>query len=648
MNKDEVLEHLDKQAYYQQYFPNAHWNGKDEVKVKCCFHDDKEPSLSINFKTGLFHCFACGAEGSIFDFHMRQNHLSFPESIEDIGRFAGLNGKKKSREVAAYDYTDETGKLIYQVVRFENPKDFRQRRPDEKGGWIWNLEGVKFVPYNLPEVLKAETVYIVEGEKDANTLNKIGLVASTNSGGAEKWKSELNQWFDSKNIIILPDNDEPGRKHALAVAGNLSPIGYSVKIVTLPGLSDKGDTTDWMKDHTRDELLAVVEQTEIWQGKTNTSILDSLFKWNDIAYLDVSIEWALSGLIPEGAINLLFCPGGGGKSWLMMQLSKAIANGESFFGIPTKQTPIYYVDFENPMAVVKDRRVKIGEAENFFYWHLACKIPPPKLDSTEWTLYKELPAGLIVFDTLRASHSLEENNSKDMALILERLKELRTLGFTIVLLHHTSKADKLTPKASTAIIDLADHVLILDRMNSKNSKDFDINDTYRFGCTIKTRFEPNEVFLSFNPEKGFMIHDDPDIEPLEVMQDILKKENKELNQSEFKTLIMEKMKMSDRRVRDLIKKGTEQFWTYREGEKKNSKIYSPCLSDCSLYNSVNKLIKLNQNRNHQNKLTAEKDKETESYHKFDSFTDIKKQTDQTEKQNINPDPDFIPEIDEDL
>src|SRR5512143_3457336 len=75
-----------------------------------------------------------------------------------------LNGMDSAKRIAAiYEYRDEHGNLLFQTLRFE-PKDFRQRRPDGNGGWIWNLDGVRLVPYRLPEWKDKPYVYIVEGE----------------------------------------------------------------------------------------------------------------------------------------------------------------------------------------------------------------------------------------------------------------------------------------------------------------------------------------------------------------------------------------------------------------------------------------------------------------------------------------------------
>src|SRR5690606_16133524 len=126
-----------------------------------------------------------------------------------------------------YGYKDEKGRLLFEVVRFE-PKDFRQRRPDGKGGWIWSVKGVRQVPYHLPQLIEANPshpVFIVEGEKDVLRLESLGLVATCNAGGAGKWSDELSKHFADRRVVILPDNDEPGRKHANKVRSEERRVG---------------------------------------------------------------------------------------------------------------------------------------------------------------------------------------------------------------------------------------------------------------------------------------------------------------------------------------------------------------------------------------------------------------------------------------
>jgi hypothetical protein len=173
-----------------------------------------------------------------------------------------------NRIVATYDYRDEAGNLLYQTVRYA-PKDFRQRRPDRNGGWLWNLDGVQRVLYRLPELCQAaptDWVFVCEGEKDADRLAALGLTATTNPMGAGKWREEYADPLRGRRVGLLPDHDEPGRKHAAQVAASLTRHGAAeVKVLPLPGVPDKGDVSDWLAaGHTAGELLALAEGAATW------------------------------------------------------------------------------------------------------------------------------------------------------------------------------------------------------------------------------------------------------------------------------------------------------------------------------------------------------------------------------------------------
>jgi putative DNA primase/helicase len=151
------------------------------------------------------------------------------------------------RLIATYDYMGPDGALMFQVCRYQ-PRDFRQRRPDDRGGWIWNLKDIEPVPYRLPALADADTVFIPEGEKDCDNLAALGLTATTNPGGAGKWRPGYARYLRGKNIIVLPDNDRVGREHAQAVAASLTSVAASVTILELPGLPAKGDVSDWIAE----------------------------------------------------------------------------------------------------------------------------------------------------------------------------------------------------------------------------------------------------------------------------------------------------------------------------------------------------------------------------------------------------------------
>jgi len=239
-----------------------------EIICWCPFHPDgvgsppHNPNLTIKPGTKgaayVWGCPVCNVGGTL---------LQLAERLREIGMMPPRDGQK-AKPVASYDYRDETGRLLYQVLRFPN-KRFAQRRPDGKGGWLWNLEGVRRTLYRLPELLAADAeqwAFVVEGEKDADDLARLGLVATTNSGGAGKWGDDLSPHLAAHKVAILPDNDAPGQAHASDVAAKIAPHAADVRIVNLPALPPGGDVSDWLaQGRTAEELAVLVEATPSWE-----------------------------------------------------------------------------------------------------------------------------------------------------------------------------------------------------------------------------------------------------------------------------------------------------------------------------------------------------------------------------------------------
>jgi hypothetical protein len=175
---------------------------------------------------------------------------------------------KKRREVAVYQYRDASGMLLYEVVRYE-PKDFRQRRCDDQNKYVWNLTGVTRVVYRLNDIQGKTAVVVVEGEKDANALWNLGIPATSNVSGAGKWRDEYAQQLkaaDVQRVRIIPDNDPPGLQHAHQVAQSCLAAGLDARLVVLPGLADKGDVSDFLKTHSKNELTQLLKAAPAYEA----------------------------------------------------------------------------------------------------------------------------------------------------------------------------------------------------------------------------------------------------------------------------------------------------------------------------------------------------------------------------------------------
>jgi RecA-family ATPase len=281
----------------------------------------------------------------------------------------------KGRIIATYDYTDSNGALLFQVLRLE-PKSFRQRRPDGNGGFVWSLGDVRRVPYRWPELLQFPdaTVFVCEGEKDADRVATLGHCATAVAGN--KWADDCVKALAGRDIIVLQDNDRPGREKALAAAQALHGTAKSIRIVLLPDLPDRGDLSDWLDaDPRRAEKLVdicfdIAEWTpssptpdstsppprEQQKPAADTVATTSIKKLPPIQWLDMSTwddeprperEWAILNRVPLNQAGLFSGEGGAGKSIIEMMKDVAHVTGKDWLGSLPAPGPAIYLGAED-------------------------------------------------------------------------------------------------------------------------------------------------------------------------------------------------------------------------------------------------------------------------------------------------------------
>ena len=389
--------------------------------------------------------------------------------------------KGTSDVVDTYNYTDETGKLLFQVQRHLG-KRFTQRRPDGDA-WIYSLGDVRRVIYRLQAVRAAiaeqQRVYIVEGEKDVHTLEGIGLTATCSPGGAGKWRGEYSEIFKDADVVIIPDNDVPGREHADAVALALGMFAKTIRVIRLPDQEDHGDVTDWlMKKGDKDKLELIV-------GSTNPDERIRPKFWTAPELMAEKFQdqrFAVPGLITEGFTLLVGAPKVG-KSWLALNLAVAVASGSDAMGsIPVEQGKVLYIALEDTPRRLKNR----------LYQMLGTMIPAPQdlVCVTNWPrltnggidqliryLTENKDTRMVIIDTWGKirSHSEIDNGlyNNDYEAVTGIKNVADEFGVSIVAVHHQRKASDndplVTVLGSQGLTGAADAVAILTRQRGQNT-----------------------------------------------------------------------------------------------------------------------------------------------------------------------------------
>ena len=400
-------------------------------------------SLSVDLTKAVFFDHENDKGGGILDLLKHKLTCGTGEAIAwlenegflaDAGSRSGATAKKR-QIVATYDYVDEEGVLRMQVVRFD-PKDFRQRRPNEDGSdWTWDTQGVPHLPYRLPELLEAiaaqKTVFILEGEKDVDAAWELGIPATCNAGGAKKWRTEHAAYLQDADVIVIPDNDAAGHDHAHSVAISLSGIARRVRFLELPGLTNKGDFSDWLATgKTAEQFWGLVETARDYDARQSDPGRLTPVSVASFAGLPVPPrEWHTQELVPAKNTTTLSGDGGTGKSLLAAQLSVATALGRPWLGQETMRGPVVYLGAEDDQdemhrrfaAIAREQEIELDRLGNIHILCLAGKnavlasanvrdiVEPTPLWFELRRIVLEVRPKLVVYDTLADLFAGNEN-----------------------------------------------------------------------------------------------------------------------------------------------------------------------------------------------------------------------------------------------
>lgn len=276
-------------SFYASRVPRLKQTEHREWRGPCPIHKGEDDNFGVDRDTGQWYCHSqCQKGGDIFSLEMDLSDSDFKSARDEVYRIVGRSAAEEFKSPwhkVDYVYHDEAGRASFRVVRRERnvglnrEKKFHLERL-EGDRWVKGLKKVRIVPYHLPQIIQAEQVFVCEGEKDAGTVTDWGLVGTTGPLGAGNWKCDYAKYFKGKHAVVLVDNDDAGRKHALQVAKSLLPVAASTRILELPGLETKGDITDWKNaGGSAEQLLRLVDQTDA----LSADLLEEIDRrWNPI------------------------------------------------------------------------------------------------------------------------------------------------------------------------------------------------------------------------------------------------------------------------------------------------------------------------------------------------------------------------------
>jgi 5S rRNA maturation endonuclease (ribonuclease M5) len=437
--------------------------------ARCPVHGDSTASLSVSAGKEhpvVFHCHAgCQPDDIIAKLGLTWADVNTPRERPT----SDAEWTPAGPATAVYSYVDETGTLLFQVLRTAN-KDFRQRIPDPgaKTGWTWKLGDTRRVLYHLPRVIEAvrggREIYVCEGEKDVHTLEAAGLVATCNPGGAGKWRTEYNEFLRDAIVTIVTDCDDPGRAHARQIREALTDIAACITIVE--PIAGKDATDHVNAGHDLAELVTV------WSSdyKPKPDLAPDL--WEFLATTDDPYDWIVPGLLERGDRLMLTGFEGLGKSMLVRQMAVMTAAGiHMFTSEAIRPARVLLIDCENsvrqsrrkfrPLAgatIDADRRVPDGGLRLI---HKPDGIDLTKPQDAEWLIERvtaHQPDVLIIgpFYRLHAGNMNDELPCRRTVAVLDQARTLGN-GLALIVEAHAGHAEQgrnrsVRPRGSSLLL----------------------------------------------------------------------------------------------------------------------------------------------------------------------------------------------------
>jgi hypothetical protein len=481
------------QKYYSFRFPLERISSHDRQKVRCPFHADRTPSMSLNLSDGTWYCHACKEGGSIYQFEFKMFPDKTPDQHwEEIGKICGLEPPSSNKQdrgplIATHRYLFANGHLAFEKLRYapaseSGPKSFVTRMPKGRG-WVYHLrdfQGEKPL-YNLPNIVTANVVLIAEGEGKVDALNGIDwakltkpngviprVAATCNHNGAGGWMDAYSIYMAGKKVFIFPDNDEVGRKHAEDVARSVARFAVSVHFIELPGLEEHGDVVDFLETHSQEDLVACIHSSRLFQEKQEEKLeLPWLVPASLMVVNSGHMEWLVEGVVHAYSKGIFVAGAKAGKSLTALDMAVALALNQSWCGCRPlgRQLRCAVISREDPSFITQNRTfdfargrgVVPGDLEDWLYFNTRDQSRSFYLENDsdcamaiKWV--KEKRIEFAIFDVLNLLHNANENSNTEMTAVMKRLSLIRDeTNISLALIHHTPHSDPRRARGAGAI-----------------------------------------------------------------------------------------------------------------------------------------------------------------------------------------------------
>ena len=516
-------------TYFQGFFPAIKLVGQQ--MLKCPFHEDKTASLSVNLQKGIWSCKAGCGQGGLINFEIKRNGGDNKSAYAAICQTVGIpRPATRPDPLAVYSYRDAGGREIFQKLRYPG-KSFVLRHLGGNGEWVYKLPASPKPLYNLPDVITASLVIVVEGEKDADNVRNANLgqyddvrvAITTNFEGSSTWDSRNSPYFAGKTVIILPDNDAPGKRHAQQIAESIYGYAHAVFIRELPALPEKGDVSDFLLAYDGEHLWEALKTRVPW-APVKSELLIPVHDF--LGEKSAEIDWLVHGVIQRGANGFFAAPPKGSKSWLAMDLAIAVASGQPWLGLETAKAKVAFISREDHPNLTRwraDHLIRgrgLHQGDLPIWMNTKDQSPQYKLDNpTQLTemleALKIVKPELIILDVFNMLHGAEENDNTDMRKIMDCLDIMhRETRASICMLHHFNKmaTGRITERlrGSSGIAGWAEWIVGIEYATDKQDEkariaQFDVKAapaSEPVCFVIKTENEQSKIEIVNKPLKG--------------------------------------------------------------------------------------------------------------------------------------------------